>query len=88
MQNEQFIWITCDLSKPDTFIETVKQINEPHISLLISNAGVAFKELATQATRKSFDKMFSINVVAPLYSRPFIKRKNYTSYNYQYLISF
>ncbi len=66
IQGDTFIWLECDLAKSDSIITTLASVAEATIDLVVSNAGVAFKELATAATKESYDRMFSVNVLAPM----------------------
>jgi len=61
-----FIWIECDLRQPDSIDHAIQTITEPTIDLVVSNAGVSLKELATDATVDSYEAMFSVNVLAPM----------------------
>lgn len=64
--NSNFIWVKSDLSNPNTIDLSLQEIKEPTIDLFISNAGVAFEEAATAVTKESYQKMFSVNVLAPM----------------------
>jgi benzil reductase ((S)-benzoin forming) len=66
IKNGDFIWLECDLAEPKTITSSLKAITEPIIDALYSNAGVAFEEPASEATEESYDKMFSVNVLAPM----------------------
>lgn len=66
IDHNSFVWLECDLAKSDTIATLLEQIDEPTINLVVSNAGVAFEEPATAATRLSYEKMFSVNVLAPM----------------------
>ena len=64
IEDENFVWLPCDLSKPSD-IQDLK-IDETEIDLVVSNAGVAFLEPATVISEQSYDKMFGVNVLAPM----------------------
>ncbi len=63
---KNFVWLECDLSKSVTIQKALRVIDEETVDLLVSNAGVAFEEPASKATQKSYEKMFSVNVLAPM----------------------
>lgn len=65
-ENENFVWIEVDLTQSDEVARAAKVVKEPAIDLLISNAGVIFEELATQVSKMSYEKMFNLNVLAPM----------------------
>lgn len=66
IQNDAFVWIECDLAQADAIYKSLQLVIEPNIDLLVSNAGVAFEELATAANKDSYEKMFTVNVLAPI----------------------
>lgn len=66
INNDNFVWLECDLQKPDEIAISLQGVNEPSIDGLISNAGVAFGEMASDVTKESYEKMFSVNVLAPM----------------------
>lgn len=66
ISNDKFAWLECDLAKPDAITASLEQIAEPTIDLVISNAGIAFEEPASAATQQTYEKMFSVNVLAPM----------------------
>ncbi len=65
-KNDNFIWIKCDLSVGEFIPEALNEVQETKIDLLISNAGVAFNEFATEVTSQSYEDIFSVNVLAPM----------------------
>lgn len=75
LENENFTWLKCDLSKPDEISEAVKNIHEPSVDALISNAGVIEVENATAVSDASFQRTFSVNVLAPMLLVNHIKEK-------------
>ncbi len=66
ISNDSFTWLKCDLAKPDSIAASLTKMTEPSIDLFVSNAGVAFEEPASSATHMSYEKMFSVNVLAPM----------------------
>jgi NAD(P)-dependent dehydrogenase (short-subunit alcohol dehydrogenase family) len=66
IQNDAFVWIECDLAQADAIYKSLQSVIEPSIDLLVSNAGVAFEEPATAANKDSYEKMFTVNVLAPI----------------------
>lgn len=64
--NERFVWLKCDLSKHEQIDTCIKVIHESTIDALISNAGVIDIELASHVTKTSYEKTFSVNVLAPM----------------------
>jgi NAD(P)-dependent dehydrogenase (short-subunit alcohol dehydrogenase family) len=66
INHTSFVWVKCDLASSDTITSSLKEIIEPSIDLLVSNAGVAFEEPASAATHESYTKIFSVNVLAPM----------------------
>lgn len=64
--DEQFIWLKCDLSQADQIAECLQKIEEPTIDALVSNAGVIEIEKASAVSRASYEKTFSLNVLAPM----------------------
>ena len=74
-ESKNFIWVQCDLSKTDSISDKLKTISTPVIDLLVSNAGTAFEEPASCASRESYEKMFSVNVLAPMLLVSCLKEK-------------
>ncbi len=66
IENDNFIWLECDLAQSKTIAACLEEITEPVIDLLVSNAGIAFEEPASAASQQSYEKMFSVNVLAPI----------------------
>lgn len=64
--NPKFVWIKCDLSKPEKIAKSLEAVTEPQLDALISNAGVIEIEMATAVTKESYDWTFSVNVLAPM----------------------
>jgi NAD(P)-dependent dehydrogenase (short-subunit alcohol dehydrogenase family) len=64
IKDENFVWLPCDLSKPSDIQDL--QVDETEVDLVVSNAGVAFLEPATVVSEQSYEKMFSVNVLAPM----------------------
>lgn len=66
MTNEQFVWLQCDLSQPEQITECLQAVQEPIIDALVSNAGVIEIEKASAVSQTSYEKTFSVNVLAPM----------------------
>ena len=64
--SEHFIWLQCDLSKHERIAESLQKVQESTIDALVSNAGVIELEKASLASQASYDKTFSVNVLAPM----------------------
>ena len=64
--NDQFVWLQCDLRLPDEIAESLQAISEPVIDVLVSNAGVVYLEMASEATTDSYERTFEVNVLAPI----------------------
>jgi len=62
----QFIWLQCDLSKPEQIESTLKLVTESEIGALVSNAGVIEIEKASAVSQSSYERTFSVNVLAPM----------------------
>ena len=66
IDNDNFIWLKCDLYNQEEIKETTKLIKEGKIDLLINNAGTHFEETGADFSKDSFKKMFDLNFVAPI----------------------
>jgi benzil reductase ((S)-benzoin forming) len=66
MTNKQFVWLQCDLSKIDQIAECLRAVQEPKIDVLVSNAGVIDIENASAVSQVSYERTFSVNVLAPM----------------------
>jgi NAD(P)-dependent dehydrogenase (short-subunit alcohol dehydrogenase family) len=66
IKNERFVWLEGDLSQPDRINEALKAISEPKLDALISNAGVVIEEMASAVSLETYEKTFSVNVLAPM----------------------
>jgi len=66
LADQQFVWLQCDLTQPAQIESCLQTISEPTIDVLISNAGVIDIENASEATPASYEKTFSVNVLAPM----------------------
>ena len=64
--SEQFVWLQCDLSRPDQITDSLQKITEPAVDALISNAGVVKIETASAVSEGSYQQVFSVNVLAPM----------------------
>ena len=77
---DNFIWLNIDLGVDEQIDSLSTLITEKELGLLVSNAGIIFDELPTKVTKKSFDEMFSINVLAPMLIINTLKTKLNKSY--------
>lgn len=75
IDNDNFIWLKCDLYNQEEIKETTKLIKEEKIDLLINNAGTAFKLKSLDLTNEDFYKMFDLNFKAPIYLTTVLKNK-------------
>lgn len=66
LDSDHFIWLQCDLSQPKQIQQSLNLIAEPTIDALVSNAGVIEVEKATEVTKTSYERTFSVNVLAPM----------------------
>lgn len=66
IDNENFVWLKCDLYNQGEIKEITKLIKEEKIDLLINNAGTHFEEYGSDFSSDSFKKMFNLNFVAPI----------------------
>lgn len=66
INNQNFVWLECDLSESDRIAKCLKVVNEPKLDAFISNAGVIELGEATAVTKTSYEWTFSINVLAPM----------------------
>lgn len=66
IDNENLVWVECDLANPTSIKNAAQAVAEPAVDFFLSNAGVAFEEPASEVTEASYDKMFSVNVLAPM----------------------
>lgn len=64
--NKGFVWVKCDLSQHDQIADALQVIDEPNLDALVSNAGVIYIEKASAASQVSYEKTFSVNVLAPM----------------------
>lgn len=63
---KQFTWLACDPSRAEKIAQCLQTMSEPAIDALISNAGVIEIEKASAASQASYQKTFSVNVLAPM----------------------
>lgn len=61
-----FVWLQCDLSQHQDIAKCLHAIQEPTIDVLVSNAGVIEIENASGVSQVSYEKTFSVNVLAPM----------------------
>lgn len=66
IDNENFVWLKCDLYNQGEIKSTLKLIKKDKIDLLINNAGTHFEESGADFSTDSFKKMFDLNFVAPI----------------------
>jgi 3-oxoacyl-[acyl-carrier protein] reductase len=66
VKSDAFIWIKCDLANAESIATSLELVTESAVNLLVSNAGVAFEEPASAVSYESYEKMFSVNVLAPM----------------------
>lgn len=66
VEHPNFVWIQCDLSVPHQIPAALSQIGTLSLDVVVSNAGVAYSEPATQVTVESYHRTFSVNVLAPM----------------------
>lgn len=64
--SERFVWLQCDLSKGNQIEKALKTISELTLDALVSNAGVIIEEAASAVSVGSYEKTFSINLLAPM----------------------
>jgi benzil reductase ((S)-benzoin forming) len=62
----KFVWLQCNLDNANQLEKSLAAITEPVLDVLISNAGVVIDEAATSVSSASFEKTFSVNVLAPM----------------------
>ncbi len=62
----EFVWLQCDLSQHQKIAECLQAVQEPAIDVLVSNAGVIDIENASAVSQASYEKTFSVNVLAPM----------------------
>ncbi len=75
IDNDNFVWLKCDLYSQEEIKESTKLIKEEKIDLLINNAGTAFKLRSLDLTSEDFYKMFDLNFKAPIYLTTLLKNK-------------
>lgn len=64
--NVYFAWLQCDLSKPEQIAAALQSVTEPRIGALVSNAGVIEVGAASTVSQASYERTFSVNVLAPM----------------------
>ncbi len=75
IDNNNFVWLKCDLYNQEEIKESTKLIKEEKIDLLINNAGTHFEENGTDFSTDSFRKMFDLNFVAPILLSKYLLNK-------------
>ncbi len=66
LSNDSFTWLECDLSKSEGIVGLLSAITEPTIDVLVSNAGAIEIENASAVSQASYERTFSVNVLAPM----------------------
>lgn len=66
LSNDNFTWLECDLSRSDDIANILSAVTESTIEVLISNAGVIEIENASAVSQASYERTFSVNVLAPM----------------------
>ncbi len=64
--NANYIWLECDLRKPEDIGRIAACIGEKKIDVFVSNAGVIRLENASKASIDSYNFTFNVNVLAPI----------------------
>jgi NAD(P)-dependent dehydrogenase (short-subunit alcohol dehydrogenase family) len=64
--DNQLVWVECDLSKASQIEQALKTVSEPTLDALISNAGIFIEEAASAVSVASYEKTFSVNLLAPM----------------------
>lgn len=67
IDNNNFVWIKCDLYKKEEIENILEFINEEKIDLLVNNAGTHFEENFVDFKLSSFNKMFELNFLSAVY---------------------
>lgn len=75
VNNPNFIQIKADLLDQTFYEKVEKIINEPHIDLLVNNAGVITKQKGLEFTEDIFEKTFGTNFKAPILLTQALKNK-------------
>lgn len=75
IDNDNFVWLKCDLYNQDEIKESTKLIKEEKIELLINNAGTHFEERGSDFSTDSFKKMFDLNFVSPILLSKYLVNK-------------
>lgn len=65
-KNTNFIWLECDVSKADSIPGCLSAVAELTIDAFISNAGTIEIENASAVSQASYERTFSVNVLAPM----------------------
>lgn len=64
--HNHFVWLQCDLSQHEQIAQCLQTIQEPVLDLFVSNAGVIYSEKSSAVSKSSYEKTFSVNVLAPM----------------------
>lgn len=75
IDDDDFVWLKCDLYNQEEIKESTKLIKEEKIDLLINNAGTHFEETGTDFSTDSFKKMFDLNFISPILLSKYLSNK-------------
>ena len=75
IDNDDFVWLKCDLYNQEEIKESTKLVKEEKIDLLINNAGTHFEETGTDFSTDSFKKMFDLNFISPILLSKYLSNK-------------
>ena len=67
IDNNNFVWIKCDLYKKEEIENILEFITDGKIDLLVNNAGTHFEENFNDFKLSSFSKMFELNFLSAIY---------------------
>lgn len=75
IENKNFVWLKADLLDEKCFEFINSSIFESKIDLLVNNAGVVMAEKALDFSVTTFNKVFGLNLVAPIKITALLKNK-------------
>src|SRR5580704_1013377 len=73
--DKNFTWLKTDISQSNQLTASIKNIPEKQIDAVISNAGIVLEESASHVSISSYEKTFSVNVLAPMLLVSMLKDK-------------
>jgi 3-oxoacyl-[acyl-carrier protein] reductase len=73
--DKNFTWLKTDISQSNQLTASLKNIPEKQIDAVISNAGIVLEESASHVSISSYEKTFSVNVLAPMLLVSMLKDK-------------